>query len=932
MAKTISIIAHRQDADFVQALANSLHGRSYDIYAGPQNISTFPRYMSTHQHVQRGNDSNVLIMSRDMWTDNRDIIKIFVEKIINGWENLQIISMDDQWPYIDDEAIKSLKGISFLNAHRTDSSPQTGQQFAEKIVDAIRQRLSMRSHFTSEHFVSLLREMFGACQVIEEKEDRSLGINLTLCKCFHPSSGQPEIYVGVHPGATLENCRDYLKANWPKEMSGESQIYVVRSDPGAGISRRQSELTSELFGGQTLQFESMVGNRKFNYATRDLDIESDDFVIPQQWHVEHSDEDRLISSQQMVDICSGRNTDFDSRIIILNGTGGAGKTHFVREMYRRLRADGKDVFFLTAEAVRQADPDLTISTLYDIYKASNGGADVLRRDIFDLKFHVEEVLLIVDGLEEIITQLGERFRLNDFYADCRRKAESMANGRIAITIREQTWPPEIDSYAVRFGIELFSISQAEEYFKAEFQSDPERAQLALQIYNQMNSTKDNWPPLYCKLIATDVDRAEDIDEYRLQLDRGEFSSISNINVLIEGIIKRDKKHGVDWPPKRTLEALGQVAAESVAGPVNIETVTDILAGAFEGYQPDNLEVAVKNFVLFRYRPQTNSIDFRFDFVVTTLLAHYILGVIKSIDSSAIHRPAGQTLFARRLVPGSDVSNCIIQESIADTSGDFFTILDELIRDVNTSLADAHPGYLYRLISSNLLFIRLHMDSTLSIIDDYTSVMKEIFAFHGSENHIYGLSLIRFSLGGPNTKKIRFNIEGLDLSFCWFEDCEVDAVLVANANTTFSRTTFRRSLRERPPKKLGLWEAQILPDCWTDDQFDNARASVGQELTVTDARCEEALIRFFRCFAVGNGHAFTRRRKRDSLQGILSLQTGFGVDDVIKAFNDHGLIELVAEATGEQYELTKIGRKCARDLVIESLQSAKVRDVIHKLVR
>lgn len=929
MGSNVSILTHRNHSQIAETIGKILEGSNLNVFIGPHQCGSFKRYNSTQHYVQRSAACNIILMSREMFQEERRYVEVFATALENEWDNIFVISIDDQWPYIDHDLIRNLKRLSFHSLN-VESSLDNTTSLAESILRAIDVRKDKKSHFNHEHFLSLLTEMFGECEVVDRVDNPSMGVNLSLCRCQHPSSGQSEFYIGLFPNATLESCKDYLDRNQPRLMSESVVRYAVRSQPSSELSIRQSEQTSAMFRATALRFETMVSNRRFRTNGELVRTTFDDFIIPQSWSTMGQSQELAIASERMLSICSGEAENFDSRIIILSGSGGAGKTHFVRYLFNNLNNLERDAFFLTAESVRQSGPDLNIASLYDIYKASAKSKIILSREMFDLKFYVDDVTIIVDGLEEIVTLIGERFRMNDFFSDCLRRANQLANGKIIITSRDKAWPKEIESYADQYEINLFDGSQAEDYFREEFPDNNRCRKIASKIYKQMNINGANWPPLNCKLIAVEVRSSGDLNELENRVQKGEFASINNIQLLLEGVVRRDRKHGVVWPFPGTFEALGQFAAESVAGPVSVSATMDILSRPFGDSIPDNLEIAVKNFVLFDYDRRKDTIGFRFEFVETTLLAKYIVSAIRNIDTAALRSVSGRELFARRLVPGSDVSNKIIESSVAEIGDDFFEILDAMISDLSSERSGEARDYVTRQVVSNLLYIRLYLDATLRDVDDFTAVLEGVFGSSERRGALFGVSAIRF--GQVGSKSIKFDLRGREMISGWFEDSPIDRIVIADDRTRFVGCTFRRALSDRPPRKSGLWDACYEMDCWKDDGFSSALSEFGDLNEFSEERCEESLIRFFRLFAHGDGHAFVRRRKRDSLQGTLNFSAGFGVDDVFDACREQGLMEEV-EGKGEiLWTLTKRGRMVARDLVLDALVSAELRDVIRELAR
>ena len=906
----------------------------FSICTGPSALEGSRKYQDIRHHAQLSNAANVLFMSKDMYRDNRQLVELFAEKASRDWSNIQIISMDEDWLLIKSDSLELLKSISFIPLRHDKPLDVAAIGIAKRIQASIESKSERISHFDQQSFVDLLRGLFGSCKVIASENIAKASIVFTLCECRHPS-GEFERYLAVFPKSSLEATSLYLQENLPGEMAKASRAYVVRSDPRQELSVLQKENMKKLFAGTPLRFETMVAETDLKTGASEL-LSDGEILISQDWKSLNNPFLNATTTDGLISFFDkGRSIYRNNSIVLLTGPGGAGKTHFVRYLHDHLRAQSRGVFFLTAHSVRVSEPDLSISSLFDIYKLSvrdDVGSSVISRELFDLNFCISDPVIIVDGLEEIITMLGDRFRVQDFFNDCRTKAEQLANGKIIITTREQSWPSEIDSYADQFELRLFDKEKVQQYFAAFFINDTARASLAFKIFQSMNDGEIEAPPLICKLIATELENDTPISDYQSKLDQGEFASVDGLNGIIDGFITREKKLGVTWQLEETNLALGKLAVQTVGGPVDFNLARKTIGSAFSNRVPSNLDAAIRNFVLIRYNRETNSITFRYDFVQTLFLARHIIKSIENIDVSILEQEAGIALYSRRLTPGSDVSRKIITTKLSNLPDDFFVILDEIIREISSKkeiLNSTAKPYEINQIVSNLLFLRLKCDPSITTIDDNTRVLKSIFASGDSKDDLSSIAMMRFDQGDDSL--LKFDLKGCKLSNCWFEDTALDEMLIVDDLTTFVNCDFVRALGNRPSSKASIWTANFEENCRLGPKFESNLHINAASIEATTERKLEELARFFSLFAMPNGHSFSRRWKKASLFGSFNSSLGYRAEQLARELKKRGLLEAIKGHGDNKVQLTKKGQQIARDFILDSVVNSDLKDLLKLLV-
>jgi hypothetical protein len=918
----ISLVFDEEHEPYARTLAAEFRKGGFTVATTPSRLPACETYRQINYCTKLSNDANILLMGKQLYRRHRAYVEQFAEAIAAEQTNVHVISMDGEWYQIKDENVLRLREISYVQ-----EAPGGGPlRSAPEIVPIILDRgAPTSSHLTLERFSELLQDSYDRFELTLDIREQAGRIAFSHFRCTHRVSGKLECYLVIYPTATLEAVKAYIDDMHPGLLTRPAPLYVVRSAPLRELTVRQRENTETVFGGIALRFESMVEGRRLRRNASPKLTDQGELLIPQRLEYTAPAGKVEVDAPYFLKFCAGTNNSYGQRrITILHGAGGGGKTHLVRFLNDELARAEKEVFFLSAASVADFRQEVTVNSLYDIYRCACLVDDEkvdIGKELFDLKFLVNDPVIIVDGLEEIISMLGDRFSLHRFYNDCIEKASGAANGRIIITTRENLWPAVIDPYVSAFDLLLFDEAQANEFFERSFPGDAQRATLAQRIYKDLGSVRQ--PPLFCSLIVLEIRNSASLTDLRNRLSRGDFRSLGGLDDFLRAIISRETKLGVEWPVDQLLAALGELARESISGPVALDRAKELFEAALPPQADVDTESAVKNFVFLEYQEATASLTFRYDFLKTVFLADYIVRCISELDMAILEDRAGLAVLARHLVPGSDVYGRISAAMSRGAPPHFFDVLECMIQDLMAGKAATKSEAQARTIASNLLFLRLALDSTIRDVRDSSAILARVFGDRDDPRILSKISLVLF--GQDARRTYRFDLSDKIVRQAEFRGLPVDEVLEANEATVFSSSTFHQCVSEHPKRSASIWLAKFGPDCRFDDEFGHVISSFQATQENTLERKASDLKRFLRQFSAG--HSFSRRRRRDALQGALN---GIAVPHFVEVLKRHGFLEDVSGATSTQYQLTSTGSRHARQFVMDSAEGPEVQKIVKEL--
>uniref|UniRef100_UPI001B36E495 NACHT domain-containing protein n=1 Tax=Proteus mirabilis TaxID=584 RepID=UPI001B36E495 len=160
----------------------------------------------------------------------------------------------------------------------------------------------------------------------------------------------------------------------------------------------------------------------------------------------------------------------DIPIMVVTGEGGIGKTTLVKEFLNLNLQEEKDyLLFLDSETVISNITTGKILDIYDLYKIIiDEGYKEFNRNLFKLCIDNGTLLVVIDGLDEVVSRLGTRFNLNEFIQSIiNNYSFNLTRAKILITCRDSIWNNYKENKSEKVNeIKLlpFTEEQTREYF------------------------------------------------------------------------------------------------------------------------------------------------------------------------------------------------------------------------------------------------------------------------------------------------------------------------------------------------------------------------------------------------------------------------------------------------------------------------------------
>lgn len=200
----------------------------------------------------------------------------------------------------------------------------------------------------------------------------------------------------------------------------------------------------------------------------------DNFVIPFMSKLNIDGENEgIIQSEEILNWFNLKN----EPILVFAGIGGIGKTTLARKYadYFQNKNSSVGVLFIESENIirklQQFDGDEQAFDLYNFYLASIStdqySNEKLTREMFQFHFDNGRILVIIDGLDEVISRVSQ-FDIGEFVESIKQNNIKNGFGKVILTCRKYFWIQEKSTRSNILSVEInpFDKKKAKLFFEA----------------------------------------------------------------------------------------------------------------------------------------------------------------------------------------------------------------------------------------------------------------------------------------------------------------------------------------------------------------------------------------------------------------------------------------------------------------------------------
>ena len=392
--------------------------------------------------------------------------------------------------------------------------------------------------------------------------DKSSRVGYSLYKTQDRVTMQTEFYLYLYEGANLKQTFKHLKATNREIFIKKNTLVILLPKPrhARSVETRKEEVRNKFSPTNlfyidefllefctTTQFEETSEPQEF------LNIRN--FVFPfllnDRW-----EKNRL---GEWIEKAYLKNWLFypDEPIMVIKGWGGIGKTTLARsisDIYAQERPNAKVIFIESQEIIEhlmREYRDIEEMDIYHFYEANQQTFDQeeeerLTRDLFRIHLDNGNILVILDGLDEIISKLP-RFDVNRFIQSTLSYVSGFGQGKILITCRNYFWDKtkSFDRDLLTLKLLPFDSSKAEDFFTARYPNSPRLVQKAMEVAKGFNITnaggKEEFLPYVLDVVGKIVDSDKTLPQEDASFDSKLLNPLYKNDYLLYRICFRETK-------------------------------------------------------------------------------------------------------------------------------------------------------------------------------------------------------------------------------------------------------------------------------------------------------------------------------------------------------------------------------------------------------
>ncbi|MDD9194829.1 NACHT domain-containing protein [Aliivibrio sp. S3MY1] len=476
-------------------------------------------------------------------------------------------------------------------------------------------------------------------------------------------------------------------------------------------------------------------------------------------------------------------------LMVLKGTGGIGKTtvvkYFLDQVSKSKNNDCNVLFINSHEIINEIINNGKIDNIFDFYKALAQKKNVNNSiDASQLELSIDngQLIIAIDGIDEVISKLGEKFNNTEFIKTIFEKySDNFAKAKILLTCRDYFWEDETEYSSQIKKVKLlpFDKKLTEEYFKKHFDETERQYKQAIDLAKHFALNKDDdksYIPYILDMIKDNLFGSKDealISE----------SSLLNQNFTNDVIIAKSCEREIKKLDNNSIDSQVNVfldIANKYSGTVTKEQLSKILSKSTIRNSEKNIDKFFAH-PLMRSNQDSTLAWFRYDFFND----HFkCLSILKSIRDDHLENIDEhiQDIFTSDVQYGGfiekELFNRLKSEDINSSD-----IKDNIWIFIESLKSDEMEIQNKKLVSSLFLFLLTLLE--LKDINERTILMMDLFGV--SDNKINNLCL--FNVHSSSAKKPTFNFTGLTVDKSHFENYDCLSHCKFDEKTFFNNSQF-----------------------------------------------------------------------------------------------------------------------------------------------
>lgn len=520
-------------------------------------------------------------------------------------------------------------------------------------------------------------------------------------------------------------------------------------------------------------------------------------------------------------------------LLVIKGLGGIGKTtvikYFLDNLYKASGSKNLHILFINShEIIDDIMKHSNIDDIFDFYRIVADKNDIKERfdkKLLELSIDNGNMIIVIDGLDEVIAKMGSKFNLNVFINSIFKDySGNMSKSKIIITCRDFFWDEDEFEDIKTMSLEPFNEDMAKEYFEKSAKKYNFKVENAMKLANEfalkVDGEKISFVPYVLDMIKENLLQDDNLNS-TLKTEKLLPDTITNDFIIAKAcereIVKLDNL-SID----EQLEIFMYIAIEYSGGVHEMQFKK--LAKELKKKSPTFMK-KFQAHPLLEY--QNEFLKFRYDFFNEFFKNLKIVSFLQENDFAKIDQDIVEILIHHISYDGSLSKALKLRlENKVNLDDLKFSVLDFLSNNIND--IDFYDEETAKRLNSSL-FILLLVLANVNDIESRTSLLKEIY--EQDNNFIANLSIINLHTTFGNRPV--FDFSNMKLNNCHFENYEYFTECKFNTETFFENSTFIAPLHRDVINSQLTWNNLEAETCNTEGIVDILNLKKEQEEQTDD---------------------------------------------------------------------------------------------------
>jgi hypothetical protein len=708
-------------------------------------------------------------------------------------------------------------------------------------------------------------------------------------------------YILLNPGYILNSVIQHFNANFLNKVSTDL-IILAPKDHLKKTSTKLESLKKAFHNNNVEYIQDHFFDKTLKSVKQVNILMIDDFVDPVI-----KDNDGLITG--INGLLNWVKTDSSSKIAIIKGQGGIGKTTVCKKLHDIILNEHEryHIIFINShellkDFLRLDFNDKKEYEIYNIYEIwyrniYKGSQKQLDRNTFYINYSLGNILIIFDGIDEVISTIPN-FNLNSFLINVSKIQENIGKGKIILNCRDTYISDVYKFYEEGIGIssmdiEIFELlpfnsDLAENYFSIHFDKK-QKVKKAMNLLNEfvisdnLSNTDFIYLPFVLEIVKQFIDKEfdDDLKDFtftsRILIETDITDNIIYKTCFRE--ISKKERTGFDLTVDKQVEFMIFLSIEK-RGYVDENEFTEVLKSINLNDRLTDYANGLKDHPFLIKK--INKYYIRFDFLnnyFKSLAVLYLIQQPSKIKDSVL------VLLANDCNYNSHITKYLIQK-IKDKHHEYIYHFKELIKNIHYTMIS--QDIKQKAISN--LFQILQQSFPLQSPETNKFIVQELFNDDGDKNTIKNLFLLEI----PDSSKLVIDFTGLFfknsiiINYPRFFNCKFDQ------DTLFDETCFIEGVvsneidYDHITAEMNNFDSEIKGDNTIMKVLNMKKTDDGlgfKRLVISSLKL------FFKCFYDGQ-HLISEKPKRTILINYKLLNGPADIEKVLTVLEQNDIIKNV----------------------------------------